>query len=102
MCNTLLVFGDIVTFAPPLYSDAGSYWCRNKTNHSDIAEAMLIFIGGHNCNQSANVLSIHIVVCPYIFSYILEVLTIMIIGNVMLHCNFIKQSCLLHCVEQWN
>ena len=84
MCNTLLVNDDFVTFAPPLHSDAGSYWCRNRTNHSDVAEGMLIFIGGHNCNQSVNVLSINIVVCPYIFSYILEVLMIMIIGNVAL------------------
>ena len=84
MCNTLLVFGDFVTFTPPLYSDAGSYWCRNRTNHSDIAEAMLIFIGRHICNQSVNDLSIYIVACAYIFSYILEVLTIMIIGNVAL------------------
>ena len=41
----LLVFGDFVTFAPPLISDAGSYWCRNKTNRSDIAEGKLIYKG---------------------------------------------------------
>ena len=68
MCNTLLVFGDFVTFAPPLYSDAGSYWCRNRTNLSDIAEAMLIFDGGHNYNQSVTDINIHIVACAYILA----------------------------------
>ena len=48
MCNILLVSGDFVTFTPPLMSDAGSYWCRNKTNHSDIAEGVLLFKGTHN------------------------------------------------------
>ena len=41
----LLVYGDAVTFEPPLFSDAGSYWCRNKTNHSDISEGILLFKG---------------------------------------------------------
>ena len=59
MCNTSLVNGDLVTFYPPLSSDAGSYWCRNRTNHSDIAEAILLFKGGHNYNQS----HVHIIAC---------------------------------------
>ena len=72
MCNILLVYGDFVTFTPPLMSDAGSYWCRNKTNHSDIAEGVLLFKGTHNYIQ--------LMVC----SYVLEILSIMIIG--ILHC----------------
>ena len=42
-----VVYGDLVTFIPPLFSDAGSYWCRNKTNHSDIAEGKLLFKGAY-------------------------------------------------------
>ena len=37
-----------MTFDPPWFSDAGSYWCRNKTNHSDIAEGILIYEGMHS------------------------------------------------------
>ena len=40
-----LVYDDFVTFTPPLFSDAGSYWCRNKANHSDVAEGKLLFKG---------------------------------------------------------
>ena len=47
MCDTSLVNGYYVTFTPPLFSDTGSYWCRNRTNHSDIAETILLFKGGH-------------------------------------------------------
>ena len=41
------MYGDFVTFTPPLSSDAGSYWCRNKTDHSDMAEGLLIFKGSY-------------------------------------------------------
>ena len=40
-----IVYDGFLTFDPPLFSDAGSYWCRNKTNHSDIAEGKLLFKG---------------------------------------------------------
>ena len=42
-----VVYGDFVTFNPPLFSDAGSYWCRNKINHSDTAEGKLLFKGAY-------------------------------------------------------
>jgi len=46
MCNNIfLVYQDSVTFFPPLFSDSGSYWCRNKSNHSDIGEGKLLFKG---------------------------------------------------------
>ena len=43
ICNINLAPDDTMTFDPPLFSDAGSYWCRNRTNHSDIAKGILIF-----------------------------------------------------------
>ena len=45
ICNVFIVYGDFVTFTPPMSSDAGSYWCRNRTDHSDMAEGKLIFKG---------------------------------------------------------
>ena len=40
-----IVDGDFVTFDPLLPSDVGSYWCRYKNNHSDMAEGKLLFKG---------------------------------------------------------
>jgi len=39
------VDGSFLTFEPPVKSDAGSYLCRSKTNHSNIAEGMLTYSG---------------------------------------------------------
>ena len=39
------VEGSFVTFEPPMKSDAGSYWCRSKTNHSNRAEGVLQYLG---------------------------------------------------------
>ena len=53
LCIILLVYDDFVTFTPPLFSDAGNYWCRNKTNHSDMAEGKLLFKGIYSCKLEA-------------------------------------------------
>jgi len=39
------VDGSFITFEPPMKSDAGSYWCRSKTNHSNTAEGKLMYKG---------------------------------------------------------
>ena len=82
MCNTSLVNDDLVTFYPPLSSDAGSYWCRNRTNHSDITEGILLFKSGHNYYQSR----IHIIACHCV----LEVLSIIMIGYSILQFRHIR------------
>jgi len=39
------VDGSILTFHPPMKFDAGSYLCRSKTDHSNTAEGILIYLG---------------------------------------------------------
>ncbi|XP_065898904.1 contactin-5-like isoform X2 [Dysidea avara] len=39
------VDGSFITFEPPMKSDAGSYWCRSKTNHNNMAEGKLMYKG---------------------------------------------------------
>ena len=56
--NSLIVYGDSVIFTPPLFSDAGSYWCRNRTNHSDMTEGKLLFKGA--CQHAlCTILKVH-------------------------------------------
>ena len=47
--NTIMyiftVEGSFITFEPPIKSDAGSYWCRSKVDHSNRAEGVLLFLG---------------------------------------------------------
>ena len=44
-----------LTFEPPIKSDSGSYWCRSKANHSNMAEGKLMYRGNCTvnwCNRS--------------------------------------------------
>jgi len=41
----ITVEGSFVTFEPPMKSDAGSYWCRSKADHSNRAEVVLQYLG---------------------------------------------------------
>ena len=77
--------GDFVTFTPPLSSDTGSYWCRNRTNHSDIAEGILLFKSGHNYYQSRIATYYSMSLCT------IEVLSLIMIGYSILQFSHIRK-----------